>query len=87
MAAVAKKITRKFLYVDENVKYSFDVDNQQVTINCDHPIFINHLKSSSATFNIGEFPKTSQKGSSDYDFFEKLQISLQEYFLDHGVGE
>ncbi len=85
MAKNSELVTKEFLFVDENVKYSFDVDNQQLTVKCDHPIFVNRFKNDSVTLSTEEFFKTSQKGSRDYDFFEKLKISLQEYLLDYGV--
>ena len=80
-------IAKEFLYLDENVKYSFTANNSHLTIHCNHPVFINRYKSNSIALPVNDFAKNVQKGSLDYDFFEKLKISLDEYFLDHGTEE
>ena len=84
MASSSDLVKREFLYVDENVPYYFDINNDQLTIKCDHPIFISRFKSDSKSIAIDEFFKTAHKGNDDYDFFEKMNISLREYLLDNG---
>ncbi|MDQ6814949.1 MAG: hypothetical protein M3040_14530 [Bacteroidota bacterium] len=85
MANASNNIKKEFLYLDQNVEFSFDLVGNILTITCEHPIFKKRFSSNTVTFGVDEFFKTSHKGNIDYDFFEKLKISLQEYLLDHGV--
>jgi hypothetical protein len=85
MSNTSNEKSKDFLYLDENVKYSFANDGTHIIVQCDHPIFIRRFNGSSATLTAEEFFKSSPKGSEDYDFFQKLKTSIQEHFLDHGV--
>ena len=78
--------SKEFLYSDEKVKYSFTDHGQQITISCDHPVFTNRFKTNNVNLTLDEFSSASHKGSPDYDFFQKFQIALQEFFLNHGTG-
>lgn len=72
----------EFLYIDENVKYTVVNNGNSITLNCDHPIFVNRFKSDTATLGLEDFFNASHKGSRDYDFLQKFKTSLQEDFLD-----
>jgi hypothetical protein len=85
MENLSEAKTKEFLYTDENVKYSFKNNGEHIIVHCDHPIFVRRFNNSSVTLTADEFFKTSQKGSEDYTFFQKLKTNMQEYFLDYGV--
>jgi len=74
---------RDFLYSDENVNYTVINNGNDITIHCDHPVFINRFKNDTVTLTLKDFFNTLEKGKSDYKFFESFKISLQEDFLDN----
>lgn len=79
-----QEINKEFLFKDENVKYKLTNHDDQVTVVSEHPIFINRFHGNTVTKSLQEFNDVSHKGSDDYDFFEKLKLSLQEHFLSVG---
>lgn len=76
---------REFLFSDENVKYTVANNGENITLHCEHPIFVSRFKSDTITVLLKEFLNIAQKGSSDYTFFQRFGNSVQEHYLDGRV--
>lgn len=76
---------KHFSFFDHTVNYKLSVYNDQLTIICDHPYFVQRFGGDTAKLTLAEFLAVSNKGQADYPFFQKFHTALQQYFLDHGV--